>query len=150
MGALAVSILANVLLGAVLLAMLYRKRGEDSARLTDPAQALACYRATSPSAQGSATLSSDGLGALIDLADGGIGLVERRGRRWNARRLDPLDLAGVDAREDGVVTLRFADFGWPRARVALADPAARARWIERLEGLRREGAAGPHAGMRRA
>ncbi len=150
MDALAISILANVLLGAVLLAMLYRTRGEGAARLTDPAQALALYRAIHPSAQGSAPLSGAGLRALIALAAGGIGLVERRGRRWNARRLEPLEVTGVDAREDGVVTLRFADFGWPRARVALPHPATRARWIERLEGLRREGAAGTRPGMHHA
>ena len=139
MNALAISIGSNVVLGIVLLAVLYRRRGPDEARLADPDEALMHYRAFDPAARGSATLASDGRAALIELDGGGLGLVERRGRRWAARSLDAGELVGLDATADGAITLRFADFGWPRALVRIADPEMRHRWIDRLAALR-EGA----------
>jgi hypothetical protein len=136
MDALAISIGANVALGVVLLGILYGRRGVDEARLTDPDQALAQWRALDPRAHGRATLAADGRAALLELDDGSLGLVERRGRRWAARSLDPRELVGVDATDDGSITLRFADFGWPRACVRIADPALRGRVLDRLGALR--------------
>lgn len=136
MNPLAIAIIANVVLGVVLLGLLYRKRGDDTERLTEPGQALDRYRMVHPTARGGASLAADGRAALIDLADGSLGLVERRGRRWNARALNPGEIAGVDDANDGAITIRFADFGWPKARVLLADPVDRRRWIDRLAALR--------------
>lgn len=143
MNVLAISIGANVALGGVLLGLLYRRRGVDEARLTDPDHALAQFRALDPAARGHATLASDGRAALIELDDGDLGLVERRGRRWAARGLDPRELVGCDATDEGSITLRFADFGWPRACVRIADPTTRRRWVERIGALR----AGSKAGV---
>ena len=134
---LAISIGANLTLGGVLLGMLYGRRGVDAARLTDPEQALAQFRSLDPAARGHATLASDGRAALIELDDGTFGLVERRGRRWAARTLDPRELVGCDAAGEGTIHLRFADFGWPRACVRLEDPATRERWLGRLGARRR-------------
>ena len=136
MNALAISIGSNVVLGVVLLGLLYRRRGPDDARLDGPDEALIHYRAFDPAAEGSATLASDGRAALVELDDGSLGLVERRGRRWAARALDPSELAGFDANEGGVLTLRFADFGWPRAQVRLTDLETRRHWLDRLGALR--------------
>ena len=136
MNALVISIGSNVVLGIVLLAVLYRRRGPDEARLADPDEALLHYRAFDPAARGSATLASDGRAALIELYGGGLGLVERRGRRWAARSLDAGELIGLDASTEGEMTLRFADFGWPRAQLRVAEPEVRGHWLDRLEALR--------------
>ena len=142
MNTLAISIGSNVALGIVLLAVLYRRRGPDEARLADPVEALRHYRSADPAAQGRALLASDGRAALLELDDGRLGLVERRGRRWAARELQAAEIVGIAAADDGVITLRFADFGWPRARVRIEDPALRRRWLDRLEALRAGAVAG--------
>lgn len=136
MDALTISIVANLVLGLVLLGLLYRKHGTDSERLTEPGQALARYRIRYPAASGRVSLSVDGRAALLELADGTVGLVERCGRRWNVRLLEPREMVGVDRAVDGAIRLRFADFGWPRARVQLSDPDTCQRWVERLAALR--------------
>lgn len=150
MDALLISILANVVLGLVLFGVLFRKRGNDSDRLTDPEQALARYRTRYPTASGRVSLAADGRAALLELIDGSIGLVERCGRRWNVRLLDPREIAGVDRGRDGVLTLRFADLGWPRARVQLADPGICEGWMQRLGGLREAGSPNPAGRIHRA
>ena len=134
--ALTISIVANLVLGLVLLGVLYRKRGNDSERLTGPSQALERYRLRYPAASGRASLSADGRAALLELADGTTGLIERRGRRWNVRALEPREIAGVGRAADGAIVIGLADFGWPRARVQLSDFATSQRWIERLMALR--------------
>lgn len=132
MNALTISIVANIALGLVLLGVLYRKTGRDPEHLTEPAQALARYRIRYPTASGRVSLATDGRAALLELADGTVGLLERCGRRWNARALRPKEIVGVDRAGDGAILIHLADFGWPRARVQLSDPDIRQRWIERL------------------
>jgi hypothetical protein len=134
--ALLISILANVVLGLVLFGVLLRRRVKDSDRLTEPEQALALYRIRFPTARGRVTLATDGRAALLELNDGSVGLIERCGRRWNARTLEPREIAGVDRARDGALTVCFADFGWPRARVQLSDPGICRGWMERLDALR--------------
>ena len=142
MDALIISILANVVLGLVVFGVLLRKHVSDSDRLTDPEQALAHYRLRYPTARGRVSLAADGRAALIELTDGSAGLVERCGRRWNVRALDPREIVGVARARDGAITVRFADFGWPRARVQLSDPGICQGWMERLGALREAGSAG--------
>jgi hypothetical protein len=136
MGGLTVAILANIGIGVVLLAVLYRHRTSDPQPLTGPEQALTHYRALYPLAKGTATVAADGRAALLELADGTIGLVERRGRRWNVRAVSSSELLAVRREADEAITLCFADFGWPRSRVLLADADTRERWIGRLAALR--------------
>lgn len=136
MDALILSIAANIVLGLMLFGMLYRKRGRDSDRLAGPEQALARYRVRYPAAKGWVSLAADGQAALLDLTDGGIGLVERCGRRWNVRTLEPKEIIGVARSRDGAITVRLADFGWPRARIQLSDPGIRQGWLERLGAMR--------------
>lgn len=136
MDALLISILANVVLGLVLFGVLSRRRGRDADCLTEPAQALALYRMRFPTATGRVSLATDGRAALLELDDGGVGLIERCGRRWNARALEAREIAGVERARDGAITVRFADFGWPRARVQLSDPGICQGWMERLGALR--------------
>lgn len=140
MGELAVAIVANIGIGVVLLAVLYRHRLSDPQPLSGPDQALARYRTLYPLAGGKATVAADGLAALLELADGTIGLVERRGRRWNVRAVSSSEFLGLRREADETITLRFADFGWPRSRVLLADADTRERWIGRLTALRSAGA----------
>lgn len=135
MNALAIAILANILLGLMLLGLLYRKRGTDPERLTGAEQALAHYRTRYPTATGRAELASDGQAALLDLVDGSVGLVQRCGRRWSVRTLEPKEIVGVARASDGTLTVSFADFGWPRARIRLSTDACE-RWLERLLALR--------------
>lgn len=136
MGGLTVAIVANIGIGVVLLAVLYRQRLSGPQSLTGPDQALARYRVLYPRANGAVTVATDGLAALLELDDGTIGLVERRGRRWNVRAVSSSELLGVRRGADEAITLRFADFGWPRSRVLLADADTRERWIGRLAALR--------------
>ena len=150
MNALAISIFANILLGLVLLGVLYRRRGTDTDRLTEPGQALAHYRTRYPTASGRVDLGADGRAALLELADGSLGLVERRGRRWNVRVLEPREILAVERASDGALTVGFADFGWPRARVQLSEPDARQRWMERLVAMRDAVAATRERRLRRA
>jgi hypothetical protein len=134
MNELAISIAVNILLGLILLVLLVWKRVGDTARLADSAEAVAHYDRHFPGAVGNATLSDDACGALIDLQRGGIGLLQRQGRRWNARQLRPGEVSSVEL--DGeIIKLKFADFGWPRAQMRLADAGARAQWLGRLRSL---------------
>ena len=50
--------------------------------------------------------------------------------------LEPREIVGVDRGRDGAITVCFADFGWPRARIQLSDPAICQGWMERLGALR--------------
>jgi hypothetical protein len=130
--ALTISIVANVVLGLVLFGLLSRKHGNDSDRLTKPEQALAHYRTRWPMAGGRVDLAADGRAALLELSDGSVGLVERCGRRWSVRALESREILGVERASDGAIMIRFADFGWPRARIQLSDPDTCQRWMERL------------------
>lgn len=150
MGGLTVAIVANIGIGAVLLAVLHRQRTSDPQPLTGPDQALARYRTLYPLATGTATVAADGRAALLELTDGTIGLVERRGRRWNVRAVSSSQLLGVRREADESITLRFADFGWPRSRVRLADAQTLDRWIGRLAALRSAPVAPEGWGGRRA
>lgn len=135
MSELLISIAVNLALGVILLALLYRKRTRDTVRLTLASEAMDIFRMHFPDALGAATLAADGRAALIDLQRGGTGLVTRHGRRWNARLLAKGELVSVRRSGDDAIELKFADFGWPRARVCLADADTRTMWLSRLESL---------------
>jgi hypothetical protein len=137
---LALSIALNVVLGVILLALLYRKRTADDVRLNGPSEAMDLFRSYYPDAVGAATVADDRRGALIDLQRGaGIGLLQRQGRRWNARVLAPGEVAFVQVAADHTVQVRFADFAWPRASIRITDPEVRALWVGRLDSLTLEG-----------
>jgi hypothetical protein len=148
---LVISIAVNAVLGVVLLGLLYWKGTRDSVRLVGPDEAIAAFKRHYPDAQGSATLAADGRSALIDLhPEGGIGLLQRQGRRWNARVLLSREISAVRVGPDGALEIAFADFGWPRARIALADPQTRARWLARLNALTVQPPASPSRDLRHA
>jgi len=133
---LLISIAVNVVLGILLLGLFAWKRNTDAIRLADPEEAMDVFRRYFPEAVGTATLAADRRAALIDLQPGGAtGLLQRVGRRWNARLLVPREFSAVAVEPDGTIKLQFADFGWPRARLQIADPEARARWLVRLDSL---------------
>jgi hypothetical protein len=150
MGALTIAIVSNIVLGGVLFGLLYRRRGNDTERLTGPEQALARYRIRYPRASGRVSLSADGRSALLALTDGSVGLIERCGQRWNARALEGREILGVERVGDGAIVVRFADFGWPRSRVQLADPETCRSWIERLAAMRAAAVAAPGPRVHRA
>jgi hypothetical protein len=125
---------ANLVLGVILLALLVWKRRPDTVRLLSDAEALAEFQRHFPEATGTATMSADGLAALIETATG-PGLLLRHGRRWNARMLAAQELAAVRTPDDATLELRFADFGWPRARLRFSDRDAMSRCRARLETL---------------
>jgi hypothetical protein len=133
---LVLAIAVNLVLGILLLALLYWKHTNDNVRLSSAEEALELFRAHFRDAIGKATVSADRRCALIELqTDGGIGVLERHGRRWNARLLGPRELASVRLGRDGCLRLRFADFGWPQARFIASDPDVRAQWLARLHAL---------------
>jgi hypothetical protein len=135
---LVISIALNLALGLVLLALLWSRR-HDARRLSNEAEAEALFRAHFPAAAGVATLSADGRGALIELPRG-IGVLVRAGRRWNARLIMPRELVHAQQDSSDAISLTFADFGWPRVRLSIADADVRAGWLARLQTLRK-----PHA-----
>jgi hypothetical protein len=136
----------NLALGLVLLALLGWKRRPDGVRLDREDEALAEFHVHFPDASladrpGGApppvTLSADGRAALIETGEG-LGLLVRIGRRWNARMLEPRELAAVHA-DGSTLELRFTDFSWPRARLHLQSPEAARSWRSRLDALRAAG-----------
>lgn len=136
MSELMISIVVNLLLGLLLLSLLYWKRAADQAVLDGGAHAIEVFRRHFPDAAGIAVVAADLKGALIDLQrDGGVGLLQRRGRRWNARILAPGEVASVRLGKDGSLDLRLRDFGWPRTRLPIADAGVRALWLARLNAL---------------
>jgi hypothetical protein len=125
---------ANLVLGVILLALLVWKRRPDAVRLLSDVDALAEFQRHFPEAAGTATVSADGLAALIETATG-PGLLLRHARRWNARMLAAQELAAVRTPDDATLELRFADFGWPRARLRFSDRDVMSRCRARLETL---------------
>jgi len=137
MSELAISIAVNVALGIALLAILRWKRFGDSARLAGAEEAIALFSQRFSATAGDATVAHDGRSALIELdSGGGVGLLQRHGRRWNARVLVPGEVSSAELKEATVIDLTFADFGWPRAQIRIDDAEARLRWLQRLQTLR--------------
>ncbi len=131
---LVIPIAANLMLGIVLLVLFLSRRTLDHSSLSDGGEALRVFRRQFPDADGPATLTADRRGALIQLRHGtGIGLLQRRGRRWTARELTPRELRSVTRTGSGTLILSLADFGWPRAHFQIADPEACTAWLARLE-----------------
>ena len=111
MSELVISIAANLALGLVLLALLFRRRARPGVRLRDASEAIHVFRELLPEAEGTATLASDGRTALIELIHGhGIGVLRLQGKRWVARLLVPQDVASVRLTSDGALLVRLADF----------------------------------------
>jgi len=139
---------ANLLLGVILVALFVARRRVDDAHLADADAALRVFRVQFPDADGIATVTADQRGALIALSHGaGVGLLQRRGRRWTARRIRAGDVRAVGATGDDTLRLALADFGWPRAEFRIADATARTAWLARLESLaaRRAGRPAPES-----
>lgn len=72
--------------------------------------------------------------ALLDVGDA-VGVVAVLGDRALTRRLTARELRSVteDTGEGAGLVLRLRDLGAPRLRVAVADPAERQAWRDRLE-----------------
>jgi hypothetical protein len=142
---------ANIALGLALFALFFSRRSVDDARLKDGDTALRLFREQFPDADGAATVTTDQRGALIALNHGtDIGLLQRRGRRWTARKIAACDICSVALTQGNALRLSLADFGWPRAYFQVADPEARTEWLARLEsfvadGVERRLRESPHA-----
>jgi hypothetical protein len=128
-------------LTALLIYFVWTRKSRD-ASLADASAAMGLFRdhfpemADVPEAAGPATLTTDGRNALIELPNGaGVGLLQGHGQRWNARILQPGDVASVRVSEDVTLQLKFADYGGPRALLVLADADERAVWLARLQSL---------------
>ena len=135
MSELAISVVINGVLGAVLLGLMRWRPCADAARLNDAAAALTQFQSQHPEAVGEVTLAADGQCALVDLKGAvGVGLVQRHARRWNTRVLAPGDVTNVQLLADGRIEVRLADFGWPRVQFAVAADAREA-WSQRLRAL---------------
>ena len=131
---LLIPIAANVVLGVVLIGLFLSRQTVDDARLSDGGEALTVFRRRFPDADGPATLTADHRGALIQVRRGtGVGLLQRRGRRWTARELAPRDLRSVTLTGGDTLVLSLADFGWPPAHFQIADAEVCAAWLARLE-----------------
>jgi len=136
---LMISLGVNVVLGlvVVLLVIAYRRRFRHELRLANRAAALEAFRAQFPDARGTATVMSDGQAALLTLDEGGeIALVQRHGDRWIARMLSPGAISAADGHQEGVIRLKFADYGWPGTQLLIADNDERTAWLARLQALK--------------
>jgi hypothetical protein len=130
----------NLLVAAItaLLIYFYRIRKRDIPGLADPGAAMDLFRDQFPDSAGSATLTTDRRSALIDLPGRtGVGLLQGHGHRWNARLLQPGDVASVQVSANTTLRLRFTDYGSPRASLLLTDADERALWLARLQTLTR-------------
>ena len=141
---LLIAISFNVFVAALTALLIYfvwtRKRSDPS--LADPGTAMGLFRdhlpemADVPETAGTVTLTTDRRNALIELPAGaGVGLLQGHGQRWNARILQPGDVASVRVSEDATLQLKFADYSGPRASLVLADADERAAWLARLQSL---------------
>ncbi len=129
-------IAVNVVLGIVLLALLIWKQRPDDARLTDTDEATDIFSKHYPDTMGTVTLAADRRSALIDLkSQDAVGLLQRHGRRWNARVLVRGEIASIQQEPDGSIKVNFVDFAWPRARIRIDDADLRATWLARLDSL---------------
>jgi hypothetical protein len=135
----------NIFVAALTALLIYfawtRKRTTD-ASLADADTAMSLFRdhfpdtANVPEAARAVTLTTDRRNALIELPDGaGVGLLQGHGRRWNARVLQPGDIASVRVSDDATLRLKFTDYSGPRALLILADADERAAWLARLQTL---------------
>jgi hypothetical protein len=105
---------------------------------------MALFRSHFPEATGTATLSADRRGALIALLDSaGIGLLQSHGQRWNARTLQPGDVANVRMSDDNTLRIELTDYAGPRASLVLANADERAAWLVRLQALTKQASSSP-------
>ena len=134
----------NVFVAALTALLIYfvwtRKRSDPS--LADANSAMGLFRehlpemADVPETVGTVTLTTDRRNALIELPDGaGVGLLQGHGRRWNARILQPGDVASVRVSAEATLQLKFADYSGPRASLVFAGADERAAWLPRLQSL---------------
>ncbi len=110
----------------------------DSARrprLTSPAEALQRFAEHFPDSRGSAVVAADGAAALIALEDGGVGLLQRHGHRWNARILSPARVRAVNPMPGGRVRLRLRDYGGPSVVLDPGTAVASEQWMSCLRRL---------------
>jgi len=136
MAELILAVGVNAVLGALLWAILLWKAPRDKFELGGPEGAMREFRAVFPEATGTASVSDDNRTALIDLQlDDQIGLLQRQGRRWNARILFPYDISSVRPDPNGALEITLSDFGWPRASIVFSDTGIRAIWLTRLTSL---------------
>jgi len=137
MSELAISIAVNVGLGIALLGILRWKRVGDTARLAGAPEAIELFARQFPAAAGEATLADDGQSALLELnSDGCIGLLQRHGRRWNARMLAAGEVSSAELKDASTIKLKFDDFAWPHTQIRIGDADVRLRWLHRLQALR--------------
>ncbi|MFV3126563.1 hypothetical protein [Niveispirillum sp. KHB5.9] len=106
------------------------------APLADRETALRRFQEQLPDAGAAgATLSRDGLSALVDLGDADrFGLLLPMGRYWAARVVGRGGIRRWTLR-DGALSLTLADFTAPAFRLVFADAAAAEHWQERLAAL---------------
>jgi hypothetical protein len=135
---LLIAIGVNVLVGVLTALLIYflRTRKPQDPRLADAGAALGLFQRQFPEITGATTLTADHRNALIELQDGpGLGLLQGHGRRWNARVLQPGDVASVRVSKDTTLVLKFSNYGSPRAALIFADANERALWLARFQHL---------------
>ena len=154
---LLIAIAFNVFVAALTALLIYLvwSRKRDDASLADASAAMGLFRDYFPDAAGlsqaAVTLTSDRRNALIELPDGaGVGLLQGHGRRWNARILQPGDIASARVFENATLRLKFTDYGSPSASLVLADADERAVWLARLQTLARPAPTGQRADLTHA
>jgi hypothetical protein len=151
MAELLLSVDVNAVLGALLWAILLWKAPRGEIPLSGPDEAMQAFQAVFPDAAGAAYISNDNRSALIALQpDDRIGFIQRRGRRWNARKLGRSDILSVRLDSNDAINITFSDFGWPRACIIFADAGTRTIWLDRLNSLTSADAPSTHSTVRNA
>jgi hypothetical protein len=97
--------------------------GSRVAEIADADAALDRFRIDYPEVEAlRCILSSDRRDAVLELADGHVGLVHAIGSKYLTRFVTRGEMAAVaSATEDGGVDLNTGDITWPRAHMRFAD-----------------------------
>lgn len=112
----------------LIVAAIHFTGGSRAASIASADQARARFAADYPNIQITAVVvTADRRSALLETADGRAGLVHAVGAKFLTRLLTQRDVAAVRSEADNVLSVRFWDFTFPRARFAFAGPAEAAR-----------------------
>ncbi len=112
----------------LIVAAIHFTGGSRGASIASAEQALARFAADYPKERAvDVVVTVDARSALLEMADGRTGLVHAVGAKFLTRILGPDDVVSVTNGKDAVLSVRFRDFTFPRARFAFATPAEAAR-----------------------
>ena len=111
-------------------ALVYFARSADRVRLESNAEALKMWQDICPSDPASnVLLEPSGIAALVDLDDGGTGILWASGAKVEGRILQ----AGALSQEGALLRIDLPDYKTPHLDVIIDEPMVRRIWLETLK-----------------